>query len=167
MWAWQFAEALAFSDRRGWSRFVSMQNHYNLVYREEEREMLPLCRAAGIGVIPWSPLARGLLTGSRTREKSDATPRAKSDDFAHQLYEESDFDVVARVLELAKRRGVPPAQIAIAWLLRQPAVTAPIVGASKMEHLEAAVAAVPIKLSDEESRLLEEPYRPHPVRGHS
>jgi len=167
MWAWQFAEALALSDRRGWSRFVSMQNHYNLVYREEEREMLPLCRAEGIGVIPWSPLARGLLTGSRTRGKSDATPRAKSDDFVRQLYEESDFDVVDRVLELAKRRGVPPAQIALAWLLRQPAVTAPIVGASKMEHLETAVAAVPIKLSDEESRFLEEPYRPHPVRGHS
>jgi len=167
MWAWQFAEALALSDRRGWSRFVSMQNHYNLVYREEEREMLPLCRAEGIGVIPWSPLARGLLTGSRTRGKSDATPRAKSDDFVRQLYEESDFDVVDRVLELAKRRGVPPAQIALAWLLRQPGVTAPIVGASKMEHLETAVAAVPIKLSDEESRFLEEPYRPHPVRGHS
>ena len=167
MWAWQFAEALALSDRRGWSRFVSMQNHYNLVYREEEREMLPLCRVEGIGVIPWSPLARGLLTGSRTRGKSDATPRAKSDDFVRQLYEESDFDVVDRVLELAKRRGVPPAQIALAWLLRQPGVTAPIVGASKMEHLETAVAAVPIKLSDEESRFLEEPYRPHPVRGHS
>ncbi len=167
MWAWQFAEALALSDRRGWTRFVSMQNHYNLVYREEEREMLPLCRAEEIGVIPWSPLARGMLTGSRTRGKSDATPRAKSDDFARQLYEESDFDVVDRVLELAKRRGVPPAQIAIAWLLRQPAVTAPIVGASKMEHLEAAVAAVPVKLSDEESRFLEETYRPHPVRGHS
>ncbi len=167
MWAWQFAEALALSDRRGWSRFVSMQNHYNLVYREEEREMLPLCRTEEIGVIPWSPLARGMLTGSRTREKSDATPRAKSDDFARQLYEESDFDVVDRVLELAKRRGVPPAQIALAWLLRQPAVTAPIVGASKMEHLETAVAAVPVKLSDEESRFLEEPYRPHPIRGHS
>jgi aryl-alcohol dehydrogenase-like predicted oxidoreductase len=167
MWAWQFAEALALSARRGWSRFVSMQNHYNLVYREEEREMLPLCRAEGIGVIPWSPLARGLLTGSRTREKSDATPRAKSDDFARQLYEESDFDVVDRVLELAKRRGVPPAQIAIAWLLRRPGVTAPIVGASKMDHLEAAAAAVPVELSDEESRFLEEPYRPHPVRGHS
>jgi aryl-alcohol dehydrogenase (NADP+) len=167
MWAWQFAQALALSDRRGWTRFVSMQNHYNLVYREEEREMLPLCRAEGIGVIPWSPLARGLLTGSRTREKSDTTPRAKSDDFARQLYEESDFDVVDRVLELAKRRGVAPAQIAIAWLMRQRGVTAPIVGASKMEHLEDAVAAASVALSDEESRFLEEPYRPHSVRGHS
>ncbi len=167
MWAWQFAEALALSGRRGWSRFVSMQNHYNLVYREEEREMLPLCRAEGIGVIPWSPLARGLLTGSRTRGKSDATPRAKSDDFVRQLYEESDFDVVDRVLELAKRRGVPPAQIALAWLLRQPAVAAPIVGASKREHLEEAVGALSVTLSDEESRFVEEPYRPRPVRGHS
>jgi len=167
MYAWQFAQALSLADRRGWTRFVSMQNHYNLIYREEEREMLPLCRAEGIGVIPWSPLARGLLTGSRRRGKSDETPRAKSDAYASQLYEDSDFDVVDRVVEVAKRRGIPPAQIALAWLLRQPGVTAPIVGASRVEHLEDAISAVSVTLSDEESHLLEEPYRPHPVRGHS
>jgi len=167
MYAWQFAQALSLADRRGWTRFVSMQNHYNLIYREEEREMLPLCRAEGIGVIPWSPLARGLLTGSRRRGKSDETPRAKSDAYASQLYEDSDFDVVDRVVEVAKRRGIPPAQIALAWLLRQPGVTAPIVGASRVEHLEDAISAVSVTLSDEESHSLEEPYRPHPVRGHS
>ncbi len=166
MWAWQFAQALSTADRHGWTRFVSMQNHYNLVYREEEREMLPLCRAEGIGVIPWSPLARGLLTGSRRRGDKEATVRARTDEYAQTLYEDSDFDVVDRVCELARRRDLPPSQIALAWLLRQPSVTAPIVGASKMEHLEQAVGALRVTLSDEECRFLEERYRPHSVRGH-
>jgi 1-deoxyxylulose-5-phosphate synthase len=166
MWAWQFAQALDRADLRGWTRFVSMQDHYNLVYREEEREMLPLCRAEGIGVIPWSPLARGLLTGSRRRGDKETTTRARTDEYAEMLYTDEDFDVVDRVVELARRRALPPAQIALAWLLRQPGVTAPIVGASKMEHLEVAVGALAVSLSDDECRFLEEPYRPHSVRGH-
>jgi len=165
MWAWQFARALYRADLRGWTRFVSMQNHYNLVYREEEREMLPLCREEGIAVLPWSPLARGLLTGSRRRGEKESTTRARTDEYAQTLYTDADFDVVDRVVELARGRGLPPAQIALAWLLRQPGVT-PIVGASKMEHLEQAVEALSVTLSDEECRALEEPYRPHPVRGH-
>lgn len=167
MYAWQFAKALYLADRHGWTRFVSMQNHYNLVYREEEREMLPLCRAEGIGVIPWSPLARGFLTGNRKREGFGETARAKTDDFAHQLYyDDADFQIVDRVVDLAKARGVAPAQIALAWLLHQPGVTAPIIGASKLEHLEDAIAAINIKLNDEERAALEEPYKPHPVLGH-
>lgn len=167
MYAWQFAKALYLADRYGWTRFVSMQNHYNLVYREEEREMLPLCRAEGIGVIPWSPLARGFLTGNRKREGFGETARAKTDDFAHQLYyDDADFQVVDRVVDLAKARGVSPAQIALAWLLHQPGVTAPIIGASKLEHLEDAIAALNIQLNDEERAALEEPYKPHPVLGH-
>jgi aryl-alcohol dehydrogenase (NADP+) len=169
MAAWQFAKALYLSDRHGWARFVSMQNHYNLVYREEEREMLPLCRDAGIGVIPWSPLARGFLTGNRSASDvtraNAATPRAATDNFAHDLYyAESDFKVVERVAEVARGRGSKPAQIALAWLLRQPGVVAPIVGASKMEHLDDAVDAVAIAVSDEEARRLEEPYVPHGVK---
>jgi aryl-alcohol dehydrogenase (NADP+) len=167
MFAWQFAQALAVSDRRGWARFVSMQNHYNLVYREEEREMLPLCRAEGIGVIPWSPLARGLLAGSRRAGLEGDTARARSDDFARKLYTDSDLEVADRVVETARRRGVAPARIALAWLLSRAGVTAPIVGASRMEHLDDAVAALDVSLSDEECRRLEEPYRPHPVLGHS
>jgi aryl-alcohol dehydrogenase-like predicted oxidoreductase len=167
MFAWQFARMLAASDRRGLARFVTMQNHYNLVYREEEREMLPLCRAEGIGVLPWSPLARGLLAGSQTRGGGASTLRAKSDGYAKTLYTESDFDVVDRVVDLARGRGVPPARIALAWLLHQPAVTAPIVGASRPGHLEDAIAALDVSLSDEERKFLEEPYRPHPIRGHS
>ncbi|HEY9874139.1 MAG TPA: aldo/keto reductase [Candidatus Obscuribacterales bacterium] len=167
MYAWQFAKALYLADLHGWTRFVSMQNHYNLVYREEEREMLPLCRAEGIGVIPWSPLARGFLAGNRQKETKGETTRAKTDDFAHQLYyQDSDFQVVDRVVELASKRGVAPAQIALAWLLHQPGVTAPIIGASKMNHLEDALAALEIELSDEECQWLEEPYQPHPVLGH-
>ncbi len=167
MFAWQFAQALYLADQHGWTRFVSMQNHYNLVYREEERETLPLCRAEGVGVIPWSPLARGFLTGSRRRGSRGDTTRAETDDFAHHLYyQEEDFQVVDRVVELAGRRGVTPAQIALAWLLHQPGVTAPIVGASKMPHLEEAVAALEIKLTEDERKYLEEPYRPHPVLGH-
>jgi aryl-alcohol dehydrogenase (NADP+) len=166
MAAWQFTKALYLADQHGWSRFISMQNHYNLVYREEEREMLPLCRAEGIGVIPWSPLARGFLAGNRTQDKSGATARAKSDAFAHDLYyQDTDFTVVERVVTLAERHGVSPAQIAIAWILRQPGITAPIVGASKMPHLEQAVAALEVVLSDEDRAYLEEPYQPHPVLG--
>ncbi len=168
MYAWQFAKALYLAERYGWTRFVSMQNHYNLVYREEEREMLPLCRAEGIGAIPWSPLARGFLSGNRRRQDRGETTRAKTDDFAHKLYyEDTDFKIVDRVVELASQRGVAPAQIALAWLLHQPGITAPIIGASKMEHLEQAVAALDIKLDDRDRTFLEEPYQPHPVLGHS
>jgi len=168
MYAWQFAQSLYLADLHSWTRFISMQNHYNLVYREEEREMLPLCQAEGIGVIPWSPLARGFLIGNRSREGGGTTTRAQVDDFAHNMYyQEIDFKVVDRVMELAKQRGVVPPQIALAWLLHQPGITAPIIGASKMHHLEDAVAALEIKLSREEQIYLEEPYRPHPVLGHS
>ena len=167
MMSWQFAKALYLADRHGWTRFVSMQNHYNLVYREEEREMLPLCREEGIGVLTWSPLARGFLAGNRRRgSQRDATPREKSDEFAYDLYySDADYDVVDRVVELARARGVAPAQIALAWLLRQPGVTAPIVGASKLEQLDQAVGALEITLTDEEARRLEEPYVPHRVLG--
>jgi aryl-alcohol dehydrogenase-like predicted oxidoreductase len=165
MWAWQFAKTLQIAERHGWTRFVSMQNHYNLVYREEEREMLPLCREEGIGVIPWSPLARGFLAGNRRREDLGDTARAKADDIAQKLYyADSDFRIVDRVVELANARGVTPAQIALAWILHQPGVTAPIVGASKMEQLDQALATLDIALSEEERRLLEEPYEPHTVR---
>ncbi len=168
MYAWQFAQALALAERNGWTRFVAMQNHYNLVYREEEREMLPLCRAEGIGVIPWSPLARGFLAGNRRRGDKGDTLRAKTDDFSHAMYyQDSDFTVVERVVELAERRESTPAQIALAWLLHQPGVTAPIVGASKMPHLDEALKALRIKLSAEECAFLEEPYQPHRVLGHS
>jgi 1-deoxyxylulose-5-phosphate synthase len=167
MFAWQFARMLETSDRRGLARFVTMQNHYNLLYREEEREMIPLCASQGIGLIPWSPLARGFLTGSRRRQDKGETTRARSDNFAHQMYyEEEDFRVVDRVTEIAGKRGVPNAQVALAWLLSKPAVTAPIVGASKMSHLEDAIQALEIKLTGEEIAALEEPYRPHPVLGH-
>jgi aryl-alcohol dehydrogenase (NADP+) len=168
MYAWQFSKSLYLADLHSWTRFVAMQNHYNLVYREEEREMMPMCRSEGIGVIPWSPLARGFLSGNRSRQEWGDTARAKSDDFAHQMYyQESDFTVVERVVELAKTRGVTPSQIALAWLLHQPGVTAPIIGASKMHHLEEDVAALDIELSAEELDTLEEPYQPHPVLGHS
>jgi 1-deoxyxylulose-5-phosphate synthase len=168
MYAWQFAKLLYTADLRGFERFVSMQNHYNVVYREEEREMNPLCRDQGIALIPWSPLARGFVTGNRRKEDKGETKRAKSDDFAHQLYyRDSDFTVVQRVTDIAKQRGVSNAQIALAWLLQQPGVTAPIIGASKMHHLEDAVRALEVKLSAEELKALAEPYEPHPVLGHS
>jgi aryl-alcohol dehydrogenase (NADP+) len=169
MWAWQFASMQHVADLHGWTRFVSMQPHYNLVYREEEREMLPLCRAQGIGVIPWSPLARGFLAGNRTREKADAeTTRARSDKYAHDMYyNDSDFDVVERVVQIAKDLGVRPSQVALAWLLRKPGITAPIIGASRMEHLDDALASLTVTLSDEQMKSLEEPYRPHAVLGHS
>ena len=163
--AWQFAKALYLADLHGWTRFVSMQNHYNLVYREEEREMMPLCRAEGIGVIPWSPLARGFLAGNRRALDRDPTARAKTDTIAHNLYyAESDFRIVDRVVEVGRRRGVSPAQVALAWVLRQTGVTAPIVGASKMEQLDQAISALDISLSDDECRELEDLYQPHDVR---
>ncbi|HLE14053.1 MAG TPA: aldo/keto reductase [Anaerolineales bacterium] len=168
MYAWQFAQAIYLADRHGWTRFVSMQNHYNLVYREEEREMLPLCRAEGVGVIPWSPLARGFLVGNRARQGWGETVRSQIDDFAHEMYyQEGDFEVVERVVDLAGRLGVTAAQVALAWLLHQPGVTAPIIGASQMHHLDEAVRALEIRLSPEEQAYLQQPYRPHPVLGHT
>jgi len=167
MFAWQFAKMLNTSDRLGLARFVTMQNHYNLIYREEEREMIPLCRDQGIGLIPWSPLARGFLAGNRRRQDKGETTRARSDAFAHQLYyADDDFAVVDRVTEIALKRGVPNAQVALAWLLGQPGVTAPIVGATKPNHLADALAALELKLDADEITALEEPYRPHPVLGH-
>ena len=167
MWAWQFATMLHAADAHGWTRFVSMQPHYNLVYREEEREMIPLCIDQGIGVIPWSPLARGMLTGNRTRGGERRTTRAGTDPFTDYLYSQpSDFDVVDRVAEVAAGRAVPPAQVALAWLLHRPGVTAPIVGATQEAHLADALAAEELALSAEEMKRLEEPYVPHPVLGH-
>jgi aryl-alcohol dehydrogenase (NADP+) len=167
MMAWQFAKALYLADRLGYSRFVSMQNHYNLVYREEEREMLPLCRAEGIGVIPWSPLARGFLAGNRRTTTDSDTERGRTDTYAHDLYyAPGDFTVADRVAEVAAQRGVKPSQIALAWILRQPGITSPIIGASKLYQLDDAVAGLEITLSDEEARRLEEPYVPHRVLGH-
>lgn len=160
--AWRLMKALGLSERHGWARFVSMQNHYNLLYREEEREMLPLCAAEGVGGIPWSPLARGRLAG----RAHAATERSRSDTFGDMLYgQPGDDDVIAALDRVAAGRGVEPAEVALAWLLRQPEVTAPIVGATKMGHLEAAVRAVDLELSNEEVRALEAPYRPHAVRG--
>jgi aryl-alcohol dehydrogenase (NADP+) len=167
MYAWQLAKMLHTSDRLGLARFVTMQNHYNLVYREEEREMNPLCRDEGLGLIPWSPLARGFLAGNRSKADHGETSRAKTDDFAHKLYyRDDDFAVVERVSQVAKARGVPNAQVALAWLLHQPGMTAPIIGASKPHHLKDALAAVELKISPEELKSLEEPYLPHAVLGH-
>lgn len=168
MFAWQFAKMLFKADELGLSRFVTMQNHYNLVYREEEREMIPLCRDQGIGIIPWSPLARGFLAGNRRKEDFGETSRAKTDDFAQKLYyTDSDFAVVDHVSAVAKRRNVPNAQVALAWMLAKPGITAPIVGASKMSHLDDAVAALSLKLDDSELKELEKAYQPHRVLGHS
>jgi aryl-alcohol dehydrogenase-like predicted oxidoreductase len=167
MYAWQFAKAQHVADAHRYTRFVSMQNHYNLIYREEEREMIPMCLDQGVGVIPWSPLARGVLAGNRSREGAKRTTRAETDQFTDFLYNQpTDFDVVDRVAEIAKKRGVPPAQVALSWLLSRPGVTAPIVGATKVSHLEDALAAEQLKLTDEEMRCLEEQYVPHPVLGH-
>ncbi len=167
MYAWQFAKAQHTAERHGWTRFVSMQNHYNLLYREEEREMIPQCADQGVAVIPWSPLARGVLAGTRTRSGERRTARSGTDPFAENLYSEpSDFDVVERVAEVAGERGVPPAQVALAWLLHRPGVTAPIVGATKPGHVEDAIAAEQLQLSDDEMKRLEEAYQPHPVLGH-
>jgi aryl-alcohol dehydrogenase-like predicted oxidoreductase len=165
MHAWQFAKALYLADRHGWTRFISMQNHYNLLYREEEREMLPLCQAEGIGVIPWSPLARGRLARPA---QADPTPRLAADQYGKTLYgrtEDADRRVVDRVGEVAGRRGVPRAQVALAWMLGQPAITAPIVGATKPQHLQDAAAALDLRLDPEERAALEAPYVPHPVLG--
>ena len=168
MFAWQFATAQYTADINGWTRFVSMQNHYNLMYREEEREMIPFCVDQGVGVIPYSPLARGMLTGNRTRTGELATTRAGSDPLSNSQYDtDADFGVVDQVAEVAAGRGVPPAQVALAWLLHKAAVTAPIVGATKLRHVEDALAATRLALSEEEIRRLEEPYVPHRVLGHS
>jgi 1-deoxyxylulose-5-phosphate synthase len=167
MYAWQFAKMLYKADEMGLTRFVSMQNHYNLIYREEEREMLPLCREEGIAMIPWSPLARGFVMGNRRREDYGDTIRAKTDSFGHELYyQPSDFDVVDRITEVARKRGVSNAQVALAWMLQQPGITAPIVGASKMQHLDDAVAALALKLDAAELKTLTERYQPHRVLGH-
>jgi aryl-alcohol dehydrogenase-like predicted oxidoreductase len=171
MSAWQFAKALFLAERHGWARFVSMQNHYNLIYREEEREMLPLCRDQGIGVIPFSPLARGFLAGNRARaadadKARGATERARTDQYLHEYYyAEADHEIVSRVRAIAEARAVKPAQVALAWVLAKSGVTAPIVGASRIEQIEDAVAALAVKLTAEEIARLEEPYRPRAVAG--
>jgi aryl-alcohol dehydrogenase-like predicted oxidoreductase len=166
MYAWQFQKALGISERNGWARFATMQNHYNLVYREEEREMLPLCESEGIGVIPWSPLARGLLAGTRQKLGDNSTTRSETDGLDQILYDHpADWDVVDAVRKVASERGDAPAQVALAWLLARPAVTAPIVGATKLQHLDDAIAAVDLELSPEEIALMEAPYQPHGVKG--
>ncbi len=165
-YAWQMARALSTSEKNGWARFISMQNHYNLVYREEEREMIPLCMDQGIGVIPWSPLARGRLART-TPSPSAGTTRADSDTYAVDLYDSpSDAKVIEAGRKVAGELGVAPSEVALAWLLQKPGVAAPIVGATKIEHLESAVRALDVTLSAEQTRALEEPYQPHPVRGH-
>ena len=161
MWAWQFAKAQHVAEQHGWTKFVTMQNHYNLVYREEEREMLPLCIDQGVGVIPWSPLARGLLT----RDVSSNTNRSETDEFGKTLYGSANTEIIERVAEIAAQRGVSRAQIALAWVAHHPAVTAPIVGATKQHHLDDAIASIDIVLTDDEVRALEAPYTPQPVSG--
>jgi 1-deoxyxylulose-5-phosphate synthase len=168
MYAWQFQQMLHTSDTLGLSRFVTMQNHYNLVYREEEREMNPLCLDQGVGLIPWSPLARGFLAGNRNAKDRGETVRSKTDEFAHNLYyRDSDFTIVDRVTDVARKRGVSNAQIALAWILAKPGVAAPIIGASKPHHLDDVLAALNIQLDETEIKALEEPYEAHPVLGHS
>jgi 1-deoxyxylulose-5-phosphate synthase len=166
MYAWQFAKAQHTATVAAWTRFTSMQNHYNLLYREEEREMIPLCLDQGVGCIPWSPLARGLLAGNRERGGELRTVRAGTDPLADEMYKDDDFDVVDVVRAVAAERALRPAQIALAWLLGKPAVTAPVVGATKLRHLENAIAAVDVTLDEDEVARLEAPYRPHPVLGH-
>lgn len=168
MFAWQFMKALHVSERNGWARFVSMQNHYNLVYREEEREMIPLCVDQGIGLIPWSPMARGFFAGNRKRGGGGETTRAKNDAFANQLYfREEDFAIAERTADVAKSHNATASQIALAWVLSKPYIAAPIIGSSKIEHLDQAIAALDIKLSEEEIKQLEQSYQPHPILGHS
>jgi aryl-alcohol dehydrogenase (NADP+) len=168
MYAWQFAQALHTSETQGWAKFVSMQNHYNLVYREEEREMIPLCVNEGIGLIPWSPMARGFFAGNRKRGGGGETVRSNSDPFGNSLYfRDEDFVVADRVAEVAKERGVTGPQIALAWMLNKPHIHSPIIGATKMEHLDQAIAALDIKLSEDEVKRLEETYQPHPILGHA
>ena len=167
MFVWQFAKAQHVADRNGWTQFVAMQNHYNLIYREEEREMIPQCVDQGVGVIPWSPLARGVLAGNRSRDGEKRTTRSETDGFTDYLYSQpTDFDVVERVAEVAAERDVPSAQVALAWLLGKRGVTAPIIGATKLSHLTDALAAEALGLDDDEVKRLEEPYVPHPVLGH-
>jgi len=168
MFAWQFSKAQHTAQSHGWSRFVSMQNHYNLVYREEEREMIPLCIDQGVGLIPWSPMARGFFAGNRKRGGGGETSRANSDPFANGLYfRDEDFTVADRATEIAKERGVSASQIALAWVLNKPYISSPIIGATKMDHLDQAIVALDIKLSEDEVKRLEEPYKPHPILGHS
>jgi aryl-alcohol dehydrogenase (NADP+) len=168
MFAWQFAKAQYTADLHGWTRFVSMQNHYNLVYREEEREMIPLCIDQGIGLIPWSPMARGFFAGNRHKQGGGETVRAQTDEFAGMLYyRPEDFSVAERAQEIAQSHNVTGSQIALAWILSKPYITAPIIGASKMEHLDQSIAALEISLAPEEIKQLEELYQPHPVLGHS
>jgi 1-deoxyxylulose-5-phosphate synthase len=168
MFAWQFAKAQNLAERHGWTRFAAMQNHYNLAYREEEREMIPLCADQGVAVLPYSPLARGVLAGNRGRQGERRTTRAGSDPLSDERYRSpGDFDVADRVAEVASARGAPPAQVALAWLLSRPAVTAPIVGATRLGHVADALAAARLTLTEEETCRLEEPYLPHPVLGHS
>ncbi|HEY2636337.1 MAG TPA: aldo/keto reductase [Solirubrobacteraceae bacterium] len=167
MHAWQFAKAQHVAAARSWTPFSSMQNHWNLVYREEEREMVPLCRDQGVGIIPWSPLARGMLAGNRGRGGERHTTRSETDSFTDTLYSQpTDFDVVDRVVEVAGELGVAPARVALAWLLQRPGLTAPIVGATKLDHLEDALGALDVELTGDQVERLEEPYVPHPVLGH-
>jgi aryl-alcohol dehydrogenase (NADP+) len=168
MAAWQFSKALYLAKEHGWHRFVAMQNHYNLIYREEEREMIPLCVDQGVGLVPWSPLARGFLEGDRKRERGEGpTKRAQTDQMQKDMYfHDDDFEVAAVAQKIAKEHGVTPTQIACAWILQAPGVTAPIIGATKTHHLKQAFEAVDIKLTAEEVRALEKPYRPHPIVGH-
>jgi aryl-alcohol dehydrogenase-like predicted oxidoreductase len=167
MHAWQFMKMLAAQERHGWTRFETMQNHYNLVYREEEREMLPLCRDRGIAVIPWSPLARGFLAGNRKRGSKDATRREQYDDFGHGLYyAETDYDIADRCAQVAREKGVLPIQVALAWVVSRPGVTAPIIGASRLEQLDQLIDGMSLQLTDADCTFLEEKYVPHPVLGH-
>ena len=168
MFAWQFTKAQYTADLHGWTRFVSMQNHYNLIYREEEREMIPCCVDQGVALIPWSPLARGFFAGGRAKGEWGESQRAKTDTFGHSLYyREEDFVVAERVQEVAQRRGLSGSQVALAWVLSKPFITCPIIGASRMEHLEESIAALEIRLSAEDVQQLEESYRLHPILGHS
>ena len=167
MYAWQFAKMLYTQRANGWAPFVSMQNHYNLIYREEEREMIPFCREQGIGLVPWSPLARGFLAGNRQRGKRDATLREQHDGYGHSLYyADADYDVADRVVEVAKRKGVLPIQVALAWVLSKPGITAPIVSTTRLEQLDQLLDGMSVTLSEEEIKALEEAYSPHPVLGH-
>ncbi|MFI0484132.1 aldo/keto reductase [Actinomadura sp. 9N215] len=167
MYAWQFAKAQHVAETHGWTKFVTMQNHYNLIYREEEREMIPLCLDQGVGLIPWSPLARGMLAGNRERGGERKTVRSRNDAYGDSLYTDDDFAVVDVVREVAGERGVPAAQVALAWLIGRPGVTAPIFGATKLTHMEDAIAAERLELDEKEVERLEAPYRPHPILGHS
>jgi 1-deoxyxylulose-5-phosphate synthase len=167
MFAWQFAKMLYTQRRHGWTEFISMQNHYNLIYREEEREMNPLCREEGIGLIPWSPLARGFLAGNRQRGRKDATLREKHDEYGHGLYyTDADYDIADAVVAVANQKGVMPIQVALSWILRQPGVTAPIISVTRREQLEQLIAGAEVTLTDGEAASLEAPYKPHPILGH-